>query len=116
MRRSCHGETVLLDATRRLEVATAKLRMAKQQLEDEAVAFQQKAEEWRELAQAERALATKREEDALAVVRELGDQMGGVMVIGDQLAEPFVTVGLRAGHRIISHPLAETAPNFIVAS
>jgi tetratricopeptide (TPR) repeat protein len=45
--------------------------IAATQLEDEAVAFHQKAEEWRELAQAERALATKREEDALAVVREL---------------------------------------------
>ncbi len=32
------------------------------------------------------------------------------------VAEPFLTLGIRAGHRIISHPLAETAPNFIVAS
>jgi tetratricopeptide (TPR) repeat protein len=45
--------------------------IAASQLQDEAVSIHQDAEERRELAQAERALATKREEDALAVVREL---------------------------------------------
>jgi len=32
------------------------------------------------------------------------------------VAEPFLTVGLRAGHRSVSHPISETAPNFIIAS
>ena len=32
------------------------------------------------------------------------------------VVEPFVTVGLRAGHRSISTPLAETAPDYITAA
>ena len=31
------------------------------------------------------------------------------------VAEPFATLGLRAGHRSISRPILETAPDFIVA-
>ncbi len=31
------------------------------------------------------------------------------------VAEPFATAGLRAGHRKISHPVAETAPDYITA-
>lgn len=31
------------------------------------------------------------------------------------VAEPFVTVGLGAGHRVISHPLIETVPDYITA-
>lgn len=32
------------------------------------------------------------------------------------VAEPFATLGLRAGHRSISRPIHETAPNYIVAA
>lgn len=32
------------------------------------------------------------------------------------VAEPFMTLGLRAGHRIISRPIFETAPNYIAAA
>lgn len=32
------------------------------------------------------------------------------------VAEPFATLGLRAGHRSISRPILETAPDFIVAT
>jgi len=45
--------------------------VAASKLEDAAVSIHQDAEKRRELAQAERSLATKREEAALAVVREL---------------------------------------------